>query len=101
MRIYVSSPGAAISPQIRAYAEYRIFAVLARYDDVRCARVALRDEAGGGLKCAVTIDFVGAAPPVRASAKGAHPAATIDGAAERVAAVMRGRLHIETAAASH
>jgi ribosome-associated translation inhibitor RaiA len=100
MQIYVSSAGAAISPQIRAYAEYRIFAVLARYDDVRRARVVLRDEADGRLKCSVAVDFFDRAS-LRASAKGTHTAVTVDAAAERVAGLMRRTLHPEIAAASH
>ena len=57
MRVYVSSSNAAISPQILAYAEYRLFAALARYSEVREARVVLHSvEPGGGVQCSVTIE---------------------------------------------
>jgi hypothetical protein len=56
MRVYVSSSGDAIKPQILAYAEYRIFSALARYSDVREAHVVLNsNEPGGAVRCSVTI----------------------------------------------
>lgn len=42
MRVYVSSSDAAINPQILAYAEFRIFAALARYSEVREAHYRWR-----------------------------------------------------------
>ena len=100
MRVYVSSPSPAFSAQILAYAEYRVFAVLARYAGVRGARVVLQHAASGGLRCSVTIDFY-AAPSARARVKGIHAAGTIDRAAERVVQIMRRRFRPEAAAASH
>src|SRR5688572_14426473 len=90
MRVYVSSLNAAINPQILAYAEYRIFAALARYAEVREAQVVLHsDEPGGAVQCSVTIeDATGA---TRTSAKGVQAAAAIDRAAERVRPLMRAR----------
>ena len=83
MRVYVSSPNAAVSPQILAYAEYRLFAVLARCSGVRGARAVLRQDAAGGVRCSVTID-VDSLASVRASANGRSASETIDRAAERV-----------------
>lgn len=99
MRVQVSSQSASISPQILAYAEYRLFAVLASYVGVRGARVVLRDEAEGGVRCSVTIDFETTAS-TRTSARGVHPTATIDRAAERVVGLMRRRFQPEITAAS-
>lgn len=99
MRVHVSLESASISTQILAYAEYRLFAVLARYVGVRDARVVLRDEAEGGVHCSVTINFETAAS-TRTSAKGVHPAAAIDGAAERVVGLMRRRCQPEITPAS-
>jgi ribosome-associated translation inhibitor RaiA len=88
MRVYVSSSAAAIKPQILAYAEYRIFSALARYAEVREARVVLSSEdPGGAVRCSVTIED--AAGSTRASAKGSQAAAAIDRAAERVTDLMR------------
>ena len=97
MRVYVSSPNAAISPQVLAYAEYRLFAVLARYSGVRGARVVLRQDAVRGVRCSVTIDFDSVAS-VRANANGRSVSDTIDRAAERVVQLMRRRRQPEIAA---
>lgn len=82
-----------------AYAEYRLFAVLARYADVRGARVVLQDEAASGVRCLVTIDFDSTAS-ARARVKGQHAAGTIDLAAKRVAELMRRRFQPEIVAAT-
>jgi hypothetical protein len=88
MRVYVSSPDAAINPQLLAYAEYRIFAALARYPEVREARVVVqRSELGGAVQCSVAIDDADVSK--RAIAKGVQAAAAIDRAAERVKHLMR------------
>jgi hypothetical protein len=99
MRVYVSSPSAAFGPQILAYAEYRLFAVLARYTGVRSARVVL-DDPEEGVRCSVTIDFE-ATPCARARVNSHNAAGAIDGAAERVAELMRRRSQPDVAAASH
>jgi len=99
MRVHVSSPSSAISPQIMAYAEYRLFAVLSRYAGIHGARVVLRDD-GDGVQCAVTIDFESMAP-AWTRATGLHAAGTIDRAAERVVQLMRRRFQPEIAAASN
>jgi antibiotic biosynthesis monooxygenase (ABM) superfamily enzyme len=99
MRVYVSSPDAAISPQMLAYAEYRLFAVLARYAGVRGARVVLRQDAAGAVRCSVTIDFDSVAS-ARAGANGPNAATTIDRAAEHVVQLMRRRVQPEMAQAS-
>jgi len=99
MRVYVSSLSPAITSQILAYAEYRLFAVLARYADVRSAQVVLQEDAVG-LRCSVQIDFDSTAS-ARTQAKGPHAAGTIDRAAERVVLLMRRRFQPEIAAASN
>ena len=96
MRVHVSSPGAAINPQILAYAEYRLFGVLARYAAVRGTRVVLRCGADGGVRCSVTIDFDSTAS-ARASVKGVHAVGAIDRAADRVAELMRRRFQSDIA----
>ena len=88
MRVYVSSSDAPINGQIQAYAEFRIFAALARYPEVRGAHVVLHtDEPGGAVQCSVTIED--AAECRRTSAKGLQAVAAIDRAAERVKQLMR------------
>ena len=98
MRVHVSSPSAAINPQLLRYAEYRLFAVLARYAGVRGASAVLQD-ADGDVLCSITIDFDSTAS-ARARVKGPHAAGTIDRAAERVVQLMRRRFQPEIAAAS-
>jgi ribosome-associated translation inhibitor RaiA len=99
MRVHVSSPSPEFGPQIRAYAEYRLFAVLARYNGVRGARVLLQAETAGGVRCSVTIDFEGA-PSVRARVTGQHAAGTIDRAAELAVQLVRRRFQPESLAAT-
>ena len=99
MRVYVSSLSPAFGPQILAYAEYRLFAVLARYVGIRSARVVLQGEPEGGVRCSVTVDFDSAAS-ARARVKGLHAAGTIDRAAERVVELMRRRFQPEIIAPS-
>ncbi len=94
MRVYVSSPSPAFSSQILAYAEYRLFAALARYADVRGAQVVLQDDAEGGVQCSITIEL-DSAESVQARVKGPHAVGTIDRAAERVAELMRRRFQPE------
>ena len=91
MRVYVSSASAAIGPPILAYAECRMFAVLARHPFVQGARVLLRhDSIEGKVRCSVTIQFV-TAGSARAHATGPHAAATIDCAVGRVVRLIRRR----------
>ncbi len=98
MRVYVSSSGADISPQIRAYAEYRVFAAVARYPDVLEARVALQPSGEDGVECTVIVeDSAGA---TRATQRGAQVASTIDRAAQRIAELMRRRFQPEIAEVS-
>ena len=99
MRVYVSSPSPAFSPQVLAYAEYRVCGALARYTGVRGARVMLQPQPGGGVRCSVAIDFDSTAT-VRASVTGRHAAGTIDRAAERLSLLMRERFQPEIVAAS-
>jgi hypothetical protein len=100
MRVYVSSRSPSFGPQILAYAEYRVFAVLARYTGVRGAQVVLQDDPDGGVRCSVTIDFDGTVS-ARARVKGRHAAGTIDHAAERVAELLQRRFQTEITAASN
>jgi hypothetical protein len=98
MRVHVSSSSPAFGPQILAYAECRLFAVLARYAGVRGARVVLQDEPAGRVGCLVSIDFEFTAS-ARARVKGQHAAGTIDLAAERVGRLMRRRCQPEIVSA--
>lgn len=100
MRVYVSSPNSAFSPQILAYAEYRLFAALARYAGVQNARVVLQSDAQGAMRCSVTIE-IDSADSVRARVTGRNAAGTIDRAAERVVQLMLRRFQPEIAAASN
>jgi ribosome-associated translation inhibitor RaiA len=94
MRVHVSSPDAALNPQILTYAEYRIFAVLSHYPEVRAARVVLHhDEAARSVRCSVTIEHSHGS--TRGRVKGAHAADTIDRTAARVGHLMRRRFQPE------
>ena len=87
MRIEVFG-GNAISAQARAYAEYRVFAALARLAQrVRRARVVLRPvnrcSGAGGVACTVTVALEGTRS-FRVRTRGAHAYAAINRAIERI-----------------
>jgi ribosome-associated translation inhibitor RaiA len=88
MRVVISSHGLPIDTQIRAYAEYRLFSTLATHDNVLGARVRLR-RADAAVQCSVHVTLRPRGS-VQARSSAPHPAAAIDRAAERVAAVMDG-----------
>jgi ribosome-associated translation inhibitor RaiA len=87
-RITVVSEDAAINAQARTYAEYRVFAVLARHTrDVRRARVVLRQVDARGtcdkVGCAVTVTLEPTGV-LRIRATGPHVYAAINRAVERL-----------------
>lgn len=95
MRIEVIGEDESIHAQARTYAEYRVFAALARHTQrVRGARVVLRrDERGGTcdtVVCAVTIALEPSGS-VRTRARGPHAYAAIDRAVGRIVDLMRRR----------
>jgi ribosome-associated translation inhibitor RaiA len=88
MRIEVIDKGAVITAPTRAYAEYRMFATLARHARViRSVRVILghseRKGAVDGVTCAVDV-VLEPSGSVRARANGPQPHGAIDRAAERI-----------------
>lgn len=95
MRIDVIANDDSITPQARAYAEYRIFAALARHTRViRRVRVELAQAERNGRVACVTcavhliLDPSGSA---RARAQGVHAFGAIDRAAERISDLMARR----------
>jgi ribosome-associated translation inhibitor RaiA len=95
MLIEVIATDGATTPQARAYAEYRVFAALARHTRViRHVRVELAHAEGNGragcVRCAVhlTLQPSGSA---RARAQGPHAFGAIDRAADRIGEVMARR----------
>jgi ribosome-associated translation inhibitor RaiA len=95
MRIEVIGEDDSSNAQARTYAEYRVFAALARHTQhVRGARVVLRRNARDGtcddVVCAVTIELEPSGC-VRTRACGGHAYAAINRAVERVGDLMRRR----------
>ena len=96
MRIDVVGKDASITGDVRAYAEFRLFAILTRYAElVRCVRVVLRrarrDRAGDQMVCSVTVTLEPSGyARSRVSKPLVYPA--IDGAAERIGDLMDRRL---------
>ena len=95
MRIDVIGEDETITAQVRAYAEYRLFATLARYTQlVRSVRVVLRragrDRTGNQIVCAVTVALE---PSGYARARASKPLAygAIDRATERIGDLMSRR----------
>ncbi len=86
--ITVVSGNDAISAQARTYAEYRVFAVMARHTrNIRRVRVVLRHVGargtGGKVACAVTM-MLDPAGVLRTRATGPHVYAAINRAVERL-----------------
>jgi ribosome-associated translation inhibitor RaiA len=95
MRIDVIGEDDSSNAQARTYAEYRVFAALARHTPrVRSARVVLRrDERDGTCDtviCAVTVELEPSGS-VRTRSRGQHAYAAINLAVERIADLMRRR----------
>jgi ribosome-associated translation inhibitor RaiA len=95
MHIEVIGEDESSSAQARTYAEYRVFAALARHTPrVRSARVVLRrrerDDTCDTVVCAVTVALVPSGS-VRTRACGRHAYAAIDRAVERIGDLMRRR----------
>lgn len=88
MRIEVIDSGGLTTAQARAYAEYRLFATLARHARViRSVRVILEQLEGkgaaDGVTCAVDV-VLEPSGSIRARANGLRPHGAIDRAAERI-----------------
>lgn len=92
MRIDVIGTDDTTTPQTHAYAEYRLFATLARHTRViRSVRVVLRhaerNGSAGRMTCAVDL-VLEPSGSVRARAHGPHAFGAIDRAAERIGDLM-------------
>lgn len=95
MRIHVTGEDELSSAQARAYAEYRLFAALARHtSSVRSARVTLRlvdrEGAGDSVACAISVSLEPSGD-ARTMAIGSHAYAAINRAVDRIADLMRKR----------
>ncbi|HJR60458.1 MAG TPA: HPF/RaiA family ribosome-associated protein [Vicinamibacterales bacterium] len=95
MRIEVIDNGGLSTAQARAYAEYRLFATLARHARViRTVRVILeqveRKGAADGVTCAVEV-VLEPSGCVRARANGRQAHGAIDAAAERIETLINRR----------
>ena len=96
MHIDVIGEDRTITADVRAYAEYRVFAMLARYAEfVRSARVVLRpagrDRTGKQIVCSVTVALE---PSGYARTRVSKPVVirAIDDAAERIGDLMNRRV---------
>ncbi|MCC7243478.1 MAG: HPF/RaiA family ribosome-associated protein [Acidobacteria bacterium] len=92
MRIDVIGDDESSNEQARTYAEYRVFAALARHADrVRGAQVTLhrvaRDRPCDVVVCAVTVSLHPSGE-VRTSGRGGHAYAAINRVIERLGEVM-------------
>jgi ribosome-associated translation inhibitor RaiA len=87
MRVHVVTEGTWNSAQARAYAEYRLFAALARYGSlVQGARIVLRYEGGEkprAFRCRVTVALESTGM-VRTCVCASHAYGAIDHAADRI-----------------
>ena len=94
MQIYVAGVAPILTPQVRAYAEYKVFsrlAPLARNVDMVQVVVTEAPDEDGGAVCAVTADL-GDAGFVRTRVRRPQATGAIDLAAENVARAAARRL---------
>jgi ribosome-associated translation inhibitor RaiA len=94
MRIYIREPAGVATDQMRAYAEYRVFAALARFGRVvRSATVSLEQETGanGPSTCLIDVDL-GTEPALRCQSTEGHVADAIDRAADRARRALERRM---------
>ena len=95
-RISVIADPHSINPQARTYAEYRVFAAVARHaGNVRRVRVVLRrleePAARNNVSCSVTV-YLEPSGSVRIRASASHAYAVIDRAAAQLDIAMARRL---------
>ena len=95
MRIEIIGEDESTNVQVRTYAEYRLFSILARYTRlIRRARVVLRQPARDGSRdkfgCAVTV-ILEPSGVVRTRATAGHAYAAIDRAVARIGDLMSQR----------
>jgi len=95
MRIDIIATDDSTTPQARAYAEYRVFAALARHTRVIrsvCVKLA-HAERNGSAGCSTCSVYLMLEPSgsARARAQGPHAFGAIDRAAERIGDLMARR----------
>ena len=85
MHIAITGPEGLTTDQVRGYAEYRVFASLARFGRaIRTASVHLEPRAGAGSRVTCSIDVdLGGVEPIRCHSTEAHVIGAIDAAADR------------------
>jgi hypothetical protein len=95
MNIHVTDIGRTFSRQTRAYAEYRIFASLARFSAfVREAAVSLTPVATGhSVVCSVRVHFEHGVP-VTVTARGRHAYDAINRVAYRIGPMLNRHAHV-------
>jgi ribosome-associated translation inhibitor RaiA len=91
MQVIVSGESSSVNAQGRAYAEYRVFSVLAREATVKSARVVLRRrDDDGSVTCIVTVTFEPSGS-VRARASGPRAPVAVDRAVDNIIKLLRRR----------
>jgi len=90
MRVSVTDVGCAFGGQTKAYAEYRIFASVARFSDVvHDARILLTSGRSGGAARCVVLLTVNDGARLRVGARGRHVYDAINRAAQRIGDELR------------
>jgi hypothetical protein len=85
MQIHVIGPTPDAAPQLRAYAEYRVFSRLAPHArDVLTVQVVMTRSKTGETVCAVCADL-GAAGSTQARSRHVHPIRALDIVADKLA----------------
>lgn len=94
MRIMLTGKDVAVTEQLRAYAEYRMFTSIARYEPlVRAVNVTLRRHTDhqDRFLCLVSLDL-SPSGQITTRASAPHPNVAIDRVADRVASLLGQRV---------
>jgi ribosome-associated translation inhibitor RaiA len=86
----LTSHDVAVTARLQAYAEYRLFTGMARYETlIRRVSVTIGHNAShrDPFLCLVVVDLA-QAKPIKTRARGRHPNAAIDRAADQVASLL-------------
>ena len=94
MRITLNGEDVAVTDQLQAYAEYRIFTSIARYaSSIRVVKATLRQYPSDRNRflCLVSVEL-GPSSRITSRARGLHPNSAIDRAADRMASELSRRV---------
>jgi ribosomal subunit interface protein len=90
MRIVLTGKDVTVTDQLQAYAEYRLFTSIARYETlIRVVHVTIQQDISHRARflCVIVVDLRSSGQ-IKAQARGSHPNAVIDRVSGRTASLL-------------